>query len=119
MINSGHIDLSKYRKEFPFTKEIVFLNHASFGPLPEKSWRATEEYYKYLRLKNINAGSHYTPSFLYKPYDMFYKKDCPIVEDIYQKLISLPVHTLLTKKDIIKICNTINDFYKLGIYDKS
>ncbi|MCJ7578489.1 MAG: aminotransferase class V-fold PLP-dependent enzyme [candidate division Zixibacteria bacterium] len=53
MMNAGHIDLSKYRKEFPFTKEIVFLNHASFGPLPEKSWRATEEYYKYLRLKNM------------------------------------------------------------------
>jgi len=53
MMNSGPIDLSKYRKEFPFTKEIVFLNHASFGPLPEKSWRATEEYYKYLRLKNM------------------------------------------------------------------
>jgi selenocysteine lyase/cysteine desulfurase len=53
MMNSGHIDLLKYRKEFPFTKEIVFLNHASFGPMPEKSWKATEEYYKGLRLKKM------------------------------------------------------------------
>jgi cysteine desulfurase/selenocysteine lyase len=53
MNKSKTINLAKYRKEFPFTKEIVFFNHASFGPLPEKSWKATEEYYKYLRLKNM------------------------------------------------------------------
>jgi cysteine desulfurase/selenocysteine lyase len=51
MMNSGHIDLSKYRKEFPFTQEMVFFNHASFGPMPERSWKATEEYYEGLRLK--------------------------------------------------------------------
>lgn len=47
------IDLAKYRKEFPFTKQIIFFNHASFGPMPEKSWKATEEYYKGLRLKKV------------------------------------------------------------------
>jgi cysteine desulfurase/selenocysteine lyase len=53
MMDSDHIDLAKYRKEFPFTKEIVFFNHASFGPMPEVSWKATAEYYKGLRLKRI------------------------------------------------------------------
>lgn len=47
------IDLAKYRKEFPFTKEIVFFNHASFGPMPERSWKATEDYYQGLRLKKM------------------------------------------------------------------
>lgn len=45
------INLSKYRKEFPFTNQVTFLNHASFGPLPQRSWIATLEYYKYLRLE--------------------------------------------------------------------
>ncbi len=48
---SENIDLSKYRSEFPFTDKISFLNHASFGPLPERSWAATEEYYRYMRLE--------------------------------------------------------------------
>lgn len=48
---SKKVDLSKYRSEFPFAEKIVFFNHASFGPLPERSWAATEEYYRYMRLE--------------------------------------------------------------------
>ena len=54
------INLSKYRGEFPFTNKVIFLNHASFGPLPQRSWNATQEYYQYLRLEkteNIDAES--------------------------------------------------------------
>jgi len=47
------IDLSRYRKEFPFTDKVIFFNHASFGPLPQRSWEATEEYYNCLRLEKI------------------------------------------------------------------
>jgi cysteine desulfurase/selenocysteine lyase len=53
MNKSESMNMVKYRKEFPFTKEIIFFNHASFGPMPEKSWKATEEYYKGLRLKKM------------------------------------------------------------------
>jgi len=47
------MDLAKYRNEFPFTEEIIFFNHASFGPMPERSWKATQEYYDGLRLKKV------------------------------------------------------------------
>jgi selenocysteine lyase/cysteine desulfurase len=47
------IDLTSYRKEFPFTDKLIFFNHASFGPLPQRSWEATEEYYQYLRLEKV------------------------------------------------------------------
>jgi selenocysteine lyase/cysteine desulfurase len=46
-------DLTSYRKEFPFTDKLIFFNHASFGPLPQRSWEATEEYYQYLRLEKV------------------------------------------------------------------
>ena len=45
------INLSRYRKEFPFTKKVTFLKHASFGPLPQRSWKATQEYYSYLKVE--------------------------------------------------------------------
>jgi cysteine desulfurase/selenocysteine lyase len=48
-----NLNLSKYRKEFPFTDKIIYLNHASFGPLPQRSWKATEDYYKHLRLEKL------------------------------------------------------------------
>jgi cysteine desulfurase/selenocysteine lyase len=48
-----NVDLTKYRSEFPHTENIVFLNHASFGPIPRKSWAATEDYYKYMRLEKV------------------------------------------------------------------
>ena len=48
---SANIDLSRYRSEFPFTQKTVFLNHASFGPLPHRSWAATEEYYRHMTLE--------------------------------------------------------------------
>jgi len=51
MIQHNKVTLSKYREEFPFTNKITFLNHASFGPLPERSWNVTQEYYQYLRLE--------------------------------------------------------------------
>lgn len=54
------INLSKYRSEFPFTDKVIFFNHASFGPLPQRSWKATQEYYEYLLLEkteDIDAES--------------------------------------------------------------
>jgi cysteine desulfurase/selenocysteine lyase len=52
-MESTNLDLTNYRKEFPFTDKLIFLNHASFGPLPQRSWDATEDYYKHLRLEKI------------------------------------------------------------------
>ena len=48
------INLSRYRKEFPFTKKVAFLKHASFGPLPQRSWKATQEYYSYLKVEKTD-----------------------------------------------------------------
>jgi len=53
MNKSQSVDLARYRKEFPFTKEIIFFNHASFGPMPEVSWKATQDYYRGLRIEKV------------------------------------------------------------------
>jgi len=45
------INLARYRKEFPFTKKVTFLKHASFGPIPQRSWKATQDYYSYLKVE--------------------------------------------------------------------
>ena len=45
--------LTKYRKEFPFTEKVTFLNHASFGPIPLRALKKTLEYYDALTLKKV------------------------------------------------------------------
>ncbi|MGB2698672.1 MAG: aminotransferase class V-fold PLP-dependent enzyme [Candidatus Zixiibacteriota bacterium] len=51
MKRSSQIDLKKYRKEFPHTNKITYLNHASWTPLPQRSVRAAEKFMEYATLK--------------------------------------------------------------------
>jgi cysteine desulfurase/selenocysteine lyase len=45
--------INNWRKEFPFAKNVVFLNHASFGPIPQVSLKKTYEFYDKVTLKNL------------------------------------------------------------------
>jgi selenocysteine lyase/cysteine desulfurase len=45
--------LERYRREFPFTRNVTFLNHASFGPIPLRALNKTLEYYDALGLKKV------------------------------------------------------------------
>jgi cysteine desulfurase / selenocysteine lyase len=49
------MDLEKYRKEFPFLKNIIYFNHASIGPLPLRSLKAVNNYYEYATLKKTES----------------------------------------------------------------
>ena len=51
--NTQFKKLNQYRKEFPFTKNVTFLNHASFGPIPIRALKKTLEHYDALSLKNL------------------------------------------------------------------
>jgi selenocysteine lyase/cysteine desulfurase len=51
MKRKSEIDLKKYRKEFPHTKKITYLNHASWTPLPQRSVKAAEKFMEYATLK--------------------------------------------------------------------
>jgi len=46
-------ELARYRREFPFTQKVNFLNHASFGPIPLRALKKTMEYYDALTLKKF------------------------------------------------------------------
>ena len=52
----------------------------------------------------IGSGVHYYPNHLYK---LFGGGELPITEEVYGKIISLPLHTYLTEKDIVDVCNVI------------
>ncbi len=45
--------LEKHRKEFPFTRNVTFPNHVSFGPIPLRALNETLGYYDVLTLKKV------------------------------------------------------------------
>ena len=68
------------------------------------------ELQKSLLSQGIQTGSHYFPNHLLT----FFKRKgevLPEIENIYPTLLTLPLHTGVTKKDISYIANAINSFY--------
>lgn len=56
--------------------------------------------------KEIQYGVQYRPNHQLS----YFKADyhLPVTEDVYQKVISIPMHPELTEDDITLICDTIN-----------
>lgn len=71
-----------------------------------------DELFHYLRKRGIYCGIYYPkPLNLYKFYKKFgYKKgDFPVAEKISKQVLSLPIHPLVSKKDLDYIIKTIKE----------
>ncbi|MBY0461865.1 MAG: DegT/DnrJ/EryC1/StrS family aminotransferase [Alphaproteobacteria bacterium] len=75
-----------------------------FPILIEKGCR--DELRDILEENNIQNGTHYKPNHLLTKYKTEY--DLPCAEDFYKKVITLPLHTLLTDDQFEKVCNVIS-----------
>jgi selenocysteine lyase/cysteine desulfurase len=53
---SAVFDPNRFRREFPFLKNVAYLDNASDGPLPQSSLKAVIQYYKNLTLEKIPQG---------------------------------------------------------------
>ncbi len=65
----------------------------------------------HLNKNNISTGVHYLPLSkhpLYKKYD----KDLKVSNNIWQEILTLPLHTGMSKKDIDRIAYCLNNFQK-------
>jgi len=63
---------------------------------------------KVLRDSGINCGVHYIPNHTFKLFN--YQKSLPVAEEVYEQVILLPLHTLLSDDDINRVCSVINNF---------
>ena len=69
---------------------------------------------KFLLKKKIETSIHYPVPIHLQPASKFlgYKKgDFPEAENQSKNILTLPIHQDLTKKNIFRICKTINSFY--------
>lgn len=65
----------------------------------------------YLSLKGINTLIHYPiPTHHQKAFSEWKTKKFPITEEIHQRIISLPIYTVIKKDSISKVISVLNDF---------
>ena len=66
---------------------------------------------QFLEQQDIQTGIHYKPNHLLSYYGAG-KINLPITEQLYNELLSLPLHPGLTENDVGRICDTIGNFFK-------
>jgi len=95
------------------TKEIVHAYHLYVIKLPDRELR--DNVYKEMHKHNIGVNVHYIPVHLH-PY---YKKTfntayglCPVAEDAYQRVLSLPMHPQINDTDIKRIVTELTHAIK-------
>lgn len=64
---------------------------------------------KILLDRGIQTGMHYQPNHLLK----FYKKKCdyslPVTEEVFESILSLPLHADMSENDVAYICDQLKD----------
>lgn len=65
----------------------------------------------YLSDKGIGTGLHYKPLNHYKIFGK--QPKLPVTEKVFSEIITLPLHLGLKKKDVIKVCKEIKEFYAI------
>ena len=65
----------------------------------------------YLKSKGIATGCHYTPLHT-QPLFADFSGPCPVAEEEYLKMITLPLHAELTNEEVRYIITSLNFFEK-------
>jgi perosamine synthetase len=58
-----------------------------------------------LLVAGIETGVHYTPNYYYP---MYRSIPLPETEKVYERILSLPLHTRLTDEDVERVCSELN-----------
>jgi len=62
-----------------------------------------------LKANGIAPGVHYLPNYLFPVFGTFDHSLCENVEKVYGKIMSLPNHLVLSRKDVDEICRMLKN----------
>ncbi|WEK53881.1 MAG: UDP-4-amino-4,6-dideoxy-N-acetyl-beta-L-altrosamine transaminase [Candidatus Cohnella colombiensis] len=85
---------------------------------PTKLQGSRREIFEALRAENIGVHVHYIPVYLQPYYQgLGYKRgSCPIAEDVYEQIITLPLYPKMTNsdvKDVITSVDRVLEYYRI------
>ncbi len=69
-----------------------------------------DELIEALSRNDICSGVHYRPNYHYDLFRPYLRGELPRSEQIWQRLISLPLHLGLQVDDVLRVCQVINEF---------
>ena len=119
--------VNKYNEAFkeleeivtPFENEYSKSGHHIYVLLLnlDKLKCGRKEIFEALQAENIGVNVHYLPVYLHPYYKKLgYKKgECPVAEDIYNRMITIPLFPSMTNKDVkdvIKAVKKVLNYYR-------
>ena len=72
-----------------------------------------DEFFKYMRAAGIGVNVHYIPVYRHSYYAKrfgFDPDDFPVTEEVFRRIITLPLHPGMSSGDVSYICNKIKDY---------
>ena len=107
LLNKKYLHLPKIKKK------VLSSFHLYVIKIKDEYKDYHEKLFNYLRKKKINVNLHYIPVHLHPYYRKlgFKEGQYKISEKHAQTSVSIPIFPGLTSKEIIKICNLINNFF--------
>ena len=93
--------------ELPVVKEYAKSAYHNYVIKTEKRYSLNA----YLQEKGISTGVHYIPNHHYRMYKNC-RADCPVVEDVWKKLLTLPLYPDLTLEEQDYIVKNIQKYYR-------
>lgn len=123
----GLIQLAKLESSNAARREISLQYRKALGDLPwlelpeEKEYARSAHHMFVIRAKDrdgliehlaeheIDAGVHYQPNHLYTVYEP-YRRSLPVTEQVWQDIVTLPLHPAMTDDDIGRVIAAVRDF---------
>lgn len=106
------LNFKKYFKVLNYYNKDIFW-HLFVIQFDKTNTKLKSKFMKYLKKNSIGTQIHYKPLYMHN----FYKKMILInhhknSDIFYKKSLSLPLHTKMEPKDVIKVVKVIKKFYK-------
>lgn len=99
------------RLEFPVERSYAYHSYHLY-PVRLKEKEKRRELFRYLRKAGIGVQVHYIPVY-WHPFlqKLGYKKGlCPIAEDFYERVLSLPIYPSLKEEEFIYVVEKLEEF---------
>jgi UDP-4-amino-4,6-dideoxy-N-acetyl-beta-L-altrosamine transaminase len=119
----------KRRREIAAFYDRAFHDHPSIDILPErgpcfssyhlypiilKGYSNKKRAFTFLKAKGLGVQVHYMPVYWHPYYRALgYKKGlCPVAEDFYQKVMSIPLYAAMSKNDASYVIKAVSALYE-------
>ena len=112
--------LSKnYNKLLKFNNKVITPNSDYKDVVPfiyyiRVNYKYRDKLRLFLRKRKIMTGLHWQPNHIYSLFKKYKKGSMKITNKIGSELITLPLYVGLKKSEQIKICQLIDEFFKIN-----